>query len=125
VPDLTSGFLVVKRFEALYGAFARETKFDSAIYALPVFGTTSERLSVRYRGLDRDALSPARKGTLAEMRLGELNGDRIDGTEDYEEALDVLGWANEEMPGVYEVVWTRIAERSSTTNAPIRRVKRR
>jgi hypothetical protein len=109
-----SGFLVVKTFDALYRAFAQKAQFTSTIYALPVFGTTPDRLGVRYRGLDREALSPWQKGLLAEMRLQELRGDLIDGTEDflatYQEALDVLGWAEEELPGVYEIVWARLRD---------------
>ena len=105
----------VKRYDALYRAFAQRAEFDNAIYALPLFGTDPERLSVRYRGLDRDAISPAPKGTLAEIRLHELRGDTIDGTEDFlathAQALDVFGWAEEEAPGDYEIVWARLAAR--------------
>lgn len=45
--SVTSGFLVVKRFEALYRAFAADLRFDKAIYALPVFGTSPERVLKR------------------------------------------------------------------------------
>jgi hypothetical protein len=110
---ITSGFLVVKRFAALYAEFARDPEFDMPFYALPLFGAGPERLAVRYRGLDRDALTPQAKGSLAEIRLRELKGETIDGTEDFlatrEQALDVLGWADEETPDVYEIIWTRIA----------------
>jgi hypothetical protein len=110
--DLTNGFLVVKRFEWVYAAFAEKPEFDKAIYALPLCGTGPDRLTVRYRGLDREAISPAAKGSLAELRLYELKGATIDGTEDFlttpGDALDVLAWANEEAPGLYEIVWARL-----------------
>ena len=114
---LTSGFLVVKRFEHVYAAFAENPAFDNAIYALPLFGTTHERLSIRYRGVDREAVSPHAKGALAEMRLHEINGETFDGSDDFlstrEQALDILAWSNAEMPGVYEVVWARLASDDS------------
>lgn len=112
--SITSGFLVVKRFETLYREFAAKPEFKMAIYALPVVDTGPERLSVRYRGVDRAALSPWAKGLLAEVRMLELEGgNRIDGTEGFlsshPEALDVLGWANEEVPFAYEILWARVA----------------
>lgn len=111
--NLTNGFLVVKRFEHIYSTFAKRSGFDKDIYALPLTGTTHSRLTVRYRGLDREAISPSPKGLLAEIRLYELKGNAIDGTEDFltthGDALDVLSWANVEFPGAYEIVWTRLA----------------
>jgi hypothetical protein len=111
--SVESGFLVVKRFEALYRAFAGDPKFDHDIYALPLFGTDPDRRTVKYRGLDREAIAPFAKGSLAQIRMFELNGDDIDGSEDFlstlDGARDVLGWANEEAPGTFEIIWTRVA----------------
>lgn len=112
---VTSGFLVVKRFEALYRAFCADPAFDRAIYALPVFGTSPERLTIRYRGMDRDALTPFARGSLAQVRLLELKGGQVDGTEDflttYEQGVDVLRWTKEEFPDDYEIIWVKIAGR--------------
>jgi hypothetical protein len=113
--SVTSGFLVVKRFEALYRAFATDPKFDWDVYALPLFGTSPERPTVRYRGLDREPLTPFAKGSLAQVRMLELKGKEIDGTEDFltteKQAIDVLGWTKEETPEQYEIVWAKISDR--------------
>ncbi|MGH7280799.1 MAG: hypothetical protein ACRELY_04695, partial [Polyangiaceae bacterium] len=54
--------------------------------------------------------------SLAEMRMLELKGKEIDGTEDflttYELAVDVLGWTKEEGSEDYEIVWARIVDRA-------------
>ena len=109
-----SGFLVVKKFEALYDEFCAKPCFVRAIYALPVIGKPADHLTVRYRGLDRDALSCFTKGTLGQIRMEELQREgRVDFDDEFvlglEDARDVLGWMNEERPGVYEIIWTRIA----------------
>jgi hypothetical protein len=74
-----------------------------------------ERLTVRYRGIDRNALTPFAKGSLAEVRLLELKGGQIDSTEDflttYKQAIDVLGWTKEESSEDYEIIWAKIADR--------------
>ncbi len=118
--EVASGFLVVKRFDALYREFARDPRWEMPIYALPRFGTEPDRLSVRYRGLDRDALRAAGKGRawanamLGEVRNAELMGEGRDGfLASYEQALDVLGWQDEETPGTYEIVWTQIAHQAA------------
>jgi hypothetical protein len=110
---VNSGFLVVKRFEALYRAFASEPGFTSPIYALPLFGTSPDRLAVKYRGLDRNAIGPNGNGSLAAIRMLEINGEDLYGTDEFlathRDAQDVLGWADQETPDTYEIVWTRIA----------------
>lgn len=111
--EITSGFLVVKRFEALYKEFAAKPDFCADIHALPLAGTGPERLAVRYRGLDRDAVSPDAKGSLAEIRLFELRSESYDGTNDFlfrhVDALDVLRWVEDEASDVYEIAWTCVA----------------
>src|SRR5436190_2316546 len=111
---MDAGFLIVKRFAVLYGEFASRSEFDRAIYALPLFGTGPERLSVAYNGLDRDPLSayPNDPALAAEMRMAELesNGRCEDSfLADQEGVVDVLAWCEGERPGVYEPVWARVA----------------
>ena len=118
---ITSGFLVVKRFEALYAEFAARDWPPEEIYAIPVAGTTSDAVAIRYRGLDRDAISPweGDGATAAEIRMAEINPeidrgyeadyDRREFLTSYEHAAEVLAWAEEEFPGSYEVLWTRVA----------------
>jgi len=113
-----SGFLVVKKFEALYDEFCAKPGFVRAIYALPVIGKPADHLTVRYRGLDRDALSCFTKGTLGQIRMEELQWEgRVDADDEFilglEDARDVLGWTNEERPGLYEIIWTRMAGASA------------
>jgi hypothetical protein len=109
--SVTKGFLVLKRFEQLFREFAAKPEFDRRIYALPVFGDEPSNAVVRYRGLDRDAIEPYAQGTLAEIRMSELDpddsGDGFIGT--IEQAREVLQWAEEEAPGVYEIAWARVA----------------
>ncbi len=124
---ISSGFLIVKRFETLYTEFLSAPKFRpvlelGGIYALPRSDVGPERASVQYRGLDRDALSPYdnKEGRLAEIRMAELQGPvsnepygSLDvGVEDFlqseRDAREVLGWADEETPGEYEIVWARL-----------------
>ena len=73
---------------------------------------------MRYRGLDRDALSCFVEGTTGEVRMEELKQEgRVDTDDELilglDDARDVLGWMNEECPGVYEIIWTRIAGASA------------
>jgi hypothetical protein len=120
--QLLSGFLVVKRFDALYREFAAKPKFVRDIYALPVADTAPDRAPVTYRGMDRDAIKPSQgsDGTLPAIRMAELNramledpAFRFDGQEDFlvdeRDARDVLRWAEEETPGEYELIWARTA----------------
>ena len=74
---ITSGFLIVKRFDVLYRAFAADPRFTQAIYALPLVGTGEERLTVKYHGLDRDAIDPwdGDGALLAQIRMAELQRD--------------------------------------------------
>jgi hypothetical protein len=125
--SITQGFLVVKRFEVLYREFSELPRFaerptsDCPVYAIPIRGTSPEQAKVRYRGLDRDALSPYDKGKLAEARLAELKRKfpywTDEALEDFvptiEEARDVLRWADYEFPDAYELVWARIASNSA------------
>ena len=124
---ILSGFLVVKRFEALYRDFASTGRFDRAIYALPVGGTGPDRVAVQYRGLDRDAIRPWRdkpwgdkEATSPRIRMAELLRAMLDdpaftfdGQEDFlrneRDAHQVLKWAEEEAPGDYEISWARVA----------------
>jgi hypothetical protein len=112
-----SGFLILKRFEQLFREFATKPGFDRRIYALPVFGDDLSKATIRYRGLDRDAIRPDARGSLAEIRMAELDpddvGDGFLGT--LEQAMDVLRWAHEETPDAYEVAWARVA---GTSEAP-------
>lgn len=109
--DVTKGFLVLKRFEPLFREFAAKPEFDRRIYALPVFGDEPSSAVVRYRGLDRNAIEGYAKGSLAEIRMAELDRGDADGglLRTLEQARDVLRWAEMESPGIYEIAWTRVA----------------
>jgi hypothetical protein len=114
---------VVKRFEILYGEFASRDSNTTSIYALPTFETLASEAAIRYRGLDRDAVRPSdwEGSPAAEIRMSEINPDIDSGySADYDRreflathvnAVEVLKWADEETPGVYEILWTRIAGR--------------
>lgn len=113
-----SGFLVVKKFEVLHQEFCSKAEFDRAIYALPVKGTQPDQLTVRYRGIDRDALACFDEGSVGEVRMEELKREgRVDPDDELilslDDARDVLRWMEQERPGVYEIVWTRIAVRGA------------
>jgi hypothetical protein len=114
---ITSGFLVLKRFEPLFREFAAKPEFDRRIYALPVFRDEPSSAVVRYRGLDRDAIGAYTHGSLAEIRMAELDPDDADGgfIRTLEQAREVLRWAEEEAPSVYEIAWAQVA---GTTHAP-------
>lgn len=109
-----SAYLIVKRFESVYAAFAKQQKFDKETYAFPLFGTSHERLKVRYRGLDRDPLDAYDRdpALAAEIQMFEFEGTgRCAGSLIYgaSDVNRVLAWAEEEQPGVYEPVWARLA----------------
>ena len=108
---LTSGYLVVKRFEVLYREFARDSRFTLPIYALPLFGRDPTEVAVRYQGLDRNPVMNSKYGSLADLRMRELDpSDEHAGFLcSFEDAADVLGWAEYESPNDFEIIWTRIA----------------
>lgn len=114
---VTNGFLVLKRFEPLFREFAARPEFNRRIYALPVFGEEPSRAVVRYRGLDRGAIKPYAHGALAEIRMAELDPDDANGgfVTTLDQAREVLAWAEEEAPHVYEIAWARVA---ATPHAP-------
>ncbi len=95
----TAAFLAFLVGAGLLAAFAEKPVPDQASYALPLSGTGHDRRTARYRGFAREAISPAAKGSLAEMRLYERKGATIDGAGAFltipEEELDVLTCANE------------------------------
>ena len=109
--SVTQGFLVLKCFEPLFRGFAAKPEFDRRIYALPVFGDDPSIAVVRYRGLDRDAIAAYTAGSLAQIRMAELDPDDVGGglIATLEQARDVLRWAEEEAPGAYEIAWARVA----------------
>jgi hypothetical protein len=108
---ITCGFLVVKRFEPLFREFAAKPEFDRRIYAVPVHGDDPAAAAIRYSGLDRDAVQPYATGTLAESRMAELDPEDAHGgfLRSLDDAYEVQRWAEEEAPGVHEVVWARVA----------------
>lgn len=118
----TSSFFVVKRFDVLYREFAANPAFTSAIYALPVAGRDPSSSRVRYAGIDRDPIRPYLKGSLAQIRMAEIAKQQGRDVFDEEllaslpEAEDVLAWTQDEAPGVYEIVWARVA--ATTEAAP-------
>jgi hypothetical protein len=122
--SVTSGFLVVKRFEPLFREFTARSKLDRRIYALPVLGDEPSAAAVRYRGLDRDAIQAFAEGSLAQIRLAELDpedaGEGFLATAD--QARDVLRWAEEESPGLYELAWARVAGSAAAPPAGFERL---
>jgi len=81
-----------------------------------------KRATERYRGVDRGALAPFTSNDrslthsvpLAETRLVELLDREYCSVCDCgfvaseHDAIDVLGWAELEDPGVYEIIWARV-----------------
>jgi hypothetical protein len=78
--------------------------------------------AIRYRGLDRDAIAQYAQGSLAEMRMAELDPDRIfEGfIETLDQAREVLRWAEEEPPGIYEIAWAQVAGLKTSQTIPAR-----
>lgn len=120
--DLTGlgAYLLVKRHEALYREYAAELGSSTwTVYAVPVLGTEPPADGVRYRGLDREplwGLAPRKYGnapaqSAAEIRMGELETERRTAGASifsHDDMREVLRWAEEERPGVYEPVWARV-----------------
>ena len=121
-----SAYLIVTKFEPLYRQFAADPRFRrianrpfTQTYALPVFGTNSDSVSVRYEGLDRNPLHAydRQPALAAEIRMAELEKlgrcahsflfNSVD-------LADVLCWVDLEKPGQYEPVWTRLAGSSES-----------
>jgi hypothetical protein len=116
--EFDHAFLIVKKFEVLYREFAAKPHFTWPFYALPLHGTDASRVSIRYRGLDRDSLSAyyQKPALAAEIRMYELEKlDRCDNAFIFSETdLDeIFAWIEEECPGVYEPVWARVCGSSS------------
>ncbi|MBU0985418.1 MAG: hypothetical protein KKA42_16205 [candidate division Zixibacteria bacterium] len=112
------GFFIVKRFARMYEEFANNPKNTLDVYALPPFNSTPDRVNVWYHGLDRDYpmsypaddLNTPASVTAAMIRMGELEEvDRCWNSLIYAEGdlLDVLGWAEQDDPGLWEPVWVR------------------
>jgi hypothetical protein len=117
--NIEFAYLVVKRFDVLYKDFAQKPKFNRPIYALPMFGTDWNASRIHYHGLDRDPLTAWNdsRGLAAQIRMAEL-GEVPPHVGCYlflsEDLIDVLKWAEEEVPGEYEPVWARIAGSDNT-----------
>jgi hypothetical protein len=111
--QIKSAFLLVKRFDVLYGEFSMRPQFTKAIYALPLAGTSSQKAAKKYRGLDRDPLESYDKSCarLAEIRMAEF--EKLERCEDASifdltTLSEVWRLAQEECPGIYEPVWARV-----------------
>src|SRR5215468_902359 len=72
--EISSGFLIVLRFDALYQAYVARYASSRDWYAIPRVDRFWHDARVRYRGLDRDALraNDVRPENLAEIFLAEL-----------------------------------------------------
>ena len=109
--EITSGFLVVMRFDALYETYAPRYKGRRGRYAIPRTDLPPSESSIKYRGLDRDALdaNDVKPLRLADLFLADLenSGQCVDGflfSDDDVKA--VLSWLGDDLPR-YEVVWAR------------------
>lgn len=123
--NIEFAYLVVKRFGVLYKNFAQKPEFNLPIYALPVFGTDWNDCRVQYHGLDRDPLLAGDYpwSSLAEIRMAEIRTAEKEevpywANKEYlfraEDLVEVLKWAEEEVPGEYEPVWARLAGSDNT-----------
>ena len=116
----TSAYLVVTRFEVLYTRFANDPRFDGDLYAVPLRGTRPGFRSVRYRGLDRDPLTPwppvlagavESPAPAAETFMAKLDDEgRCDIASIFsaDDVAEVLRFAEGEHPREFEAVWARV-----------------
>ena len=102
------GFLIVNKYEMLVSKYKERYTFENPIYAIQ--GNNKNKSNIKYRGIDRDAISPYKdSNNLAEIRLAELeeSEDCIDGIlwniNDVENVISFLDDKNN-----YEIIWARI-----------------
>jgi hypothetical protein len=126
--NVAPGYLIVKRFEAMYREFDRPAEGDEILYGIPRRDADPILSPKKYRGVGRDGIigfpgEPGedwgwpdfRKPTDAETRLGELertNRASSDYIFSYEDAVDVLRLM--EQPESWELIWAADA----STDAP-------
>lgn len=55
--EFKSGFQIVKRFEELYKIYSEKYKLQNELYSMPRLDKSPNDYKIKYRGLDRDALS--------------------------------------------------------------------
>lgn len=109
--QITSGYLIVLRFSALYAKYAPKYHDLPHMYALPDVTRAWSQSAIQYRGTDRDALdaNPLTPTTMAEIFLADLEKEHrcADGLlfapEDVAAALSWL----EDQADQYEVIWVR------------------
>src|SRR5262249_36215802 len=115
-----------QRADALHGLTRRTVVMPTSErcgHVLPESGfLVVKRATERYRGVDRGALAPFTSNDrslthsvpLAETRLVELLDREYCSVCDCgfvaseHDAIDVLGWAELEDPGVNEIIWARV-----------------
>lgn len=108
---IEAGFLIVKTFFALYRDYVGGYNLTHDHYAVPRIDRSPETYAIKYRGLDRDALSESECSTkLAQVRVADLKKPQkcIDGfLFAYNDALDIMGCLDNKQD--YEIIWTRIS----------------
>ena len=112
-----SGFLIVKTYEKLCEDYAGRYNLTKDLYGIPRIDRVPEINFIKYRGIDRDALSPVNDSNLvAEIRFSELKpGARKETDEllkdflfDYQNALAIYESLGE-LKTKYEIIWVKIA----------------
>jgi hypothetical protein len=109
---MNHGYLIVTKYEVLYRKYVHRYGEYVGFYAIPRKDKDPSELSIRYRGIDRDAMGDYKNGDdLAELYMAELaeKDQCYDGftfTEsDARQAFDLLT-----TPDDYELIWVRIAD---------------
>ncbi len=115
---ITSGYLIVLRFSALYDKYARRYQDDAGyrgsppLYAMPGVDRPWSESAIQYRGTDRDALGPnlVAPANLAEVFLDDLEKQRrcpegLLFTQ--EDVVAALSWLDDQEADQYEVIWVR------------------
>jgi len=109
--EISSGFLIVLRFDALYQAYVARYASSRDWYAIPRVDRSWHDTRVRYRGLDRDALqaNEVRPENLTEIFLAELERKgrcASDFLFTLDDVTAAVSWLEEDARR-YEVIWAR------------------
>ncbi len=71
------GFLIVEKYERLYQKYKARYNLTSDLYAIPRIDSSPQASRIKYRGIDRDCLTPndVNPRNLAEIRLAEIGSE--------------------------------------------------
>lgn len=112
-----SGFLIVKTYEKLCEDYAGRYNLTKDLYGIPRIDRAPELSFIKYRGIDRDALSPVKgSNLLAETHFFEFKPETEEETREllqdflfkYQDAMSIYECL-EELKSKYEIIWAKIA----------------